>query len=187
FVCGDYIKIVHFFSNVLFTDEATFSNHGSINLRNAHYWSVGNLHWLREVDHQRQWSVNVWCGILNGKVIGPYFITGTMTGQKYSEFLQKDLPILLEDVPLQNRYGLDEMVLFHVPVGLVLNQLDFFLWGLLKETAYANAPTTIEDMHRRIITACANITSDVLIRVQHSFRARLQQYVDVNGHHFEHL
>ncbi|KOC58994.1 hypothetical protein WH47_00820 [Habropoda laboriosa] len=36
-----------------------------------------------------------------------------------------------------------------------------------------NAPTTIEDMHQRIITAYANITSDVFVRVQHSFRLRL--------------
>lgn len=205
-----------FFSNVLFTDEATFTNHGSINLRNAHYWSVDNPHWLREIDHQRQWSVNVWCGILNDKVIGPYFVNGMMTGQKYAQFLQEDLPILLEDVPLQNRYAMwyqhDGCPAHYARVaretldsrypnrwigrgGTVswparspdLNPLDFFLWGLLKETVYTDAPTTVEDMRQRIITACTNITSDTLIRVQHSFRARLQQCIDADGHHFEHL
>ncbi|CAK9798623.1 hypothetical protein ANTPLA_LOCUS1702 [Anthophora plagiata] len=138
-----------------------------------------------------------------------------MTGQKYFEFFQEHLPILLENVPLQNRYDMwyqhDGCRADYARVaretldssfpnrwigrgGTVswsartpdLNPLDFFLWGLLKETVCMNVPTTVEDMHQRIIIACANITSNVLYRVQHSFRAHLQQCIDVNGHHFEH-
>ena len=53
-----------FMSRILFTDEATFTNHGNVNVHNMHFWTVENPHWLRQVQHQRQWSVNVWCGIL---------------------------------------------------------------------------------------------------------------------------
>jgi hypothetical protein len=41
-----------FFRNVLFTDEASFTNNGPVNLRKMHYWSGENPHWLRQVD---QW------------------------------------------------------------------------------------------------------------------------------------
>ena len=42
-----------FVTKILFTDEATFTNNGQVNLRNMHYWSVENPHWMREVDWQR--------------------------------------------------------------------------------------------------------------------------------------
>ena len=38
-----------FVTKILFTDEATFTNNGQVNLCNMHYWSVENPHWMREV------------------------------------------------------------------------------------------------------------------------------------------
>ena len=55
------------------------------------------------MEHQRPWSVNVWCGILGDKVIGPYITDGTLTGAKYRNFLTEELPLLLEDVPFETR------------------------------------------------------------------------------------
>ena len=49
----------NFLSNALFSDEASFINTGEINRHNMHYWSVENPRWLREVEHQRPWRVNV--------------------------------------------------------------------------------------------------------------------------------
>jgi len=54
---------------MLFTNESTF-NHGQLNKRNMHYWSVENPMWLRQVDRQRPWSCNVWSGILQNQIIG---------------------------------------------------------------------------------------------------------------------
>jgi hypothetical protein len=84
-------------------DEVSFTNHGQVNLRNMHYWSVENPRWLTEVDKQRPWTVNVWCGIVHNTIIGPYFIQGTLTGQKYTTFLSQILLGLLEDIPLNIR------------------------------------------------------------------------------------
>ncbi|EZA50914.1 hypothetical protein X777_10741 [Ooceraea biroi] len=53
-----------FFNRILFTDESTFTNHGQVNRRNMHYWSVENPRWLRQVERQRPWSLNVCCGVL---------------------------------------------------------------------------------------------------------------------------
>lgn len=95
-----------FFCRVMFSDETTFTNHGKINRHNMHYWSIENPHCLREVEQQRPWSLNVWCGIIGDKLIGPLFIEGTLNGEKYCNLLQDELPILLEDVPLVVRQNM---------------------------------------------------------------------------------
>jgi len=91
-----------FLSLILFTDEASLTNYDFANLHNMHYWSDENPHWLKEVDRQQQWSVNVWCGIIGDKLIGPYFINGTLNSIKYDNFIRNDLRISLEDVQLNN-------------------------------------------------------------------------------------
>jgi len=36
---------------------------------------------MHETQHQVKWNINVWCGILNGQIIGPYFYDGNLTGK----------------------------------------------------------------------------------------------------------
>lgn len=45
----------------------------------------------------------MWCGLIGGYLIGPYFYTGTLTGERYLDFLRNTLPILLENIPLKVR------------------------------------------------------------------------------------
>lgn len=93
----------HFPRTVLWTDEATFKSTGEVNIHNAHYWSQTNPHWLRTIDNQHLWSVNTWCGVLEGKIIGPYFFEENLNGIRYAEFLNNDLIDLLENVSLEMR------------------------------------------------------------------------------------
>lgn len=76
-----------FFNSVLWCDEATFRSTGEVNRHNMHYWAIENPHWIREVNNQRYWSLNTWCGILGNKIIGPYFFDGTLNGDMYNHFL----------------------------------------------------------------------------------------------------
>ena len=45
----------------------------------------------------------VWCGIVNGYFIGPYFFDGNVVRHTYSEMLRDHLPGLLENVDLATR------------------------------------------------------------------------------------
>jgi len=92
-----------FFYNVMFSDEATFKNNGELNRHNCHYWSDVNPHWYRQIDNQHRWSVNVWCGIVNGYLIGPYFFEDTVNGENILQLLRDELPDLLDDVDLRTR------------------------------------------------------------------------------------
>ncbi|EZA49521.1 hypothetical protein X777_12259, partial [Ooceraea biroi] len=91
-----------FFKYVLFSDESTFKNTGELNTHNCHYWSDVNPYWHRQVNNQHRWSIVVWCGIVNGYVIGPYFFHQNVTGHSFLELLRDHLPTLLE-VGLETR------------------------------------------------------------------------------------
>ena len=59
-------------SVILFSDEASFTRDGVNNLRNVHTWSHDNPHGTSVTNFQRRFTVNVWCGVLGNKLIGPY-------------------------------------------------------------------------------------------------------------------
>jgi hypothetical protein len=55
-----------------------------------------------ETNFQNIWGVNVWCGIINGQIIGPKVYEGTITGQLlYLEFLRDELFEFMEHAPLK--------------------------------------------------------------------------------------
>lgn len=92
-----------FFDFVLFSDEATFHKNGTVNRHNMHYYATENPHFVRCMNHQQRWSLNVWGGILGKRVIGPYFLDGHLTGRKYVRFLRHEFSNLLDEVPYGTR------------------------------------------------------------------------------------
>jgi hypothetical protein len=57
---------------VMFTNEVRFINNGSVNLED-NYRSVQNSYYFGQIDHQRQWSVNVYIDISENFIIMSYF------------------------------------------------------------------------------------------------------------------
>lgn len=205
-----------FFRFVMFSDESTFNNRGQTIRWNFRYWSDQNPHWVRQIDHQHRWSLNVWCGIVNGQIIGPYFFEGNVNAARYLDFLQNELPVLLEDLDFGTRQqmwfqqdgapahwacvvrnyldatfgrrwiGRDGPVSWP-PRSPDLTAPDFFLWGYLKDVVYRRAPTTRENMKERIRAACRAVPRDVLLRTVDAFERRVQTCLNMNGGIFEHL
>lgn len=89
--------------NVLWTDEANFSNRGMFNRKNMHYWSSENLFIPHPRNPQGHFSVNVWCGLMGRQVIGPIFYEGTLTGRRYVDMLSELLENYLDDINLETR------------------------------------------------------------------------------------
>ena len=87
-------------SVILFTDEASFTLDGINNSRNLHMWSHDNPNKTSVTKFQRRFSVNVWCGLLGNKLIGPFVFDNNLTGNTYKVFLRNGLPGLLEEIPL---------------------------------------------------------------------------------------
>ena len=91
-VCQDFIERIEadeqFLSNIIFSDEATFHTSGKVNRHNCRIWGETNP---REVyEHERDSpKVNVWCGLSNCRIYGPYFFNErTVTSESYLKMLQ---------------------------------------------------------------------------------------------------
>ncbi|RZB39604.1 hypothetical protein BDFB_013203, partial [Asbolus verrucosus] len=50
-----------------------------------------------------QFSINLWAGLVGHNIIEPFELPHRLNGNSYYEFLSRDLPGLLENVPLQLR------------------------------------------------------------------------------------
>ena len=94
----------NFLDKILFSDGARFSKNGAVNRHNCHYYSQVNPRWIRGTHFQNIIiSVNVWCGIINDHIIGPYFFDGNLNGEMYLQFLETQLGPLLEEIDLDMR------------------------------------------------------------------------------------
>lgn len=173
----------NFTANILFTDEANFSRHGIMNFHNDHIWADVNPHAISVKRFQQTFSVNVWLGIIDDYLIGPFFLPARLTGETYHHFLENELPLLLEDVPIIIRRRMWFMhdgapPHFSVIVREFLNNvfpdhwigrgsphpwpprspghnpLDFCVWGYLKSLVYTTPILNVQDLQNRIIEGC---------------------------------
>lgn len=211
-----YTEQNDFFDFILFMDEATFHKNEYVNRHNFHYYDTTNPRFVRPLDHQHRWSLNVWGGILGNRLIGPYFFDNNVNGQNYCDFLQNYLQNCIDDLPLNTirRLWLQQdgapahyslQVRNHLnnefPNRWIgrggprnwparspdLTKLDFFLWGYVKEHVYKTTPTTREDMKTRIRNCFATVNETMLRRVNNSFIERLQLCIRQNGGYIEQI
>lgn len=174
---------------VMYTDEATFMKDGIKNVHNNHVWADGNPHAIIEGNHQVRFKVNVWIGIIGDILLGPHFLPPTLTGNNYREFIENELPLLLEDVPLQLRnncffmhdgapahYTLRVRELLNNIYGQNwigrggaipwparspdLNPIDFYVWGHLKSMVYSMPINDVETLRLRILQSCNTIRNN---------------------------
>jgi hypothetical protein len=64
------------------TDKSKFTNNGIINKENNRYWADHNPYWTTDINHETVWGSSVWCGLLDGRLLGPYFHDGTLTEKR---------------------------------------------------------------------------------------------------------
>jgi hypothetical protein len=170
-----HIRNHNFGTSILFTDEAGFTRDGIINSHNLHVWDEENPHALVQTRYQQRFMVNVWAGIIGNHLIGPFILEQRLNGALYLQFLEENLNILLEEVPLQIRTEMwymhdgapphfDRLVRQHLtnvfgdrwigrggpvlwpPRSPDLNPLDFFLWGHLKNNVYSTPVNSREEL-----------------------------------------
>lgn len=64
----------NFTKNILWTDESFFTRDGIFNAHNWHYYDIQNPHLTWERNAQYRWKFNIWAGITNDEIIGPYLL-----------------------------------------------------------------------------------------------------------------
>jgi hypothetical protein len=60
-------------------------------------------HWWR---FKHRFSVNVWCDWIGNQLTGPFLLEQRLTADNYLNFLTKEFPRSMEDVPLEKRRGI---------------------------------------------------------------------------------
>ena len=91
---------------ILFANEATFTRNRINNTHNSHRWSHENPHGTVEINFQRRFSINVWCGMIDDMLIGTVILDDRVTGKNYLDFRENGLPKELEDVPVATRIAM---------------------------------------------------------------------------------
>lgn len=194
-------------SNIIFTDEATFTTGGSFNRKNKHFWSRENPRAVQEVRVQGRRSLHVWCGLLGNRVIGPIFFDGNLTGQKYYDLLQNEIEGYLEELPvntynnliwqqdgapphnvvpvtdfLNNRYPLwiGRYGQVRWPANSPdLSPLDIFFWGYLKNKVYYNRPRTILILQERIRQEINNLKEHLSHFIYNAIHRKFMRNVEL--------
>lgn len=180
-----------FFKKVLWMDESQFTRDGMTNFRNLHKWCPKgeNPRLIRASTFQVRFSVNVWAGLVDDKLIGPIILPQTLNAERFLELLSEDLPSLLDDVPLTTRRRLmlqmdgcpahyarvvrnflnqhypNRWIGRSGPVGWParspdMNPLDYFLWGAMKQKVYATPVNTEAELQDRILSCAQQMKDD---------------------------
>ena len=130
--------------------------------------------------------MNVWCGLLDNKLIGLFVFDSNLMGNTYEVFLRNELPGLLEDIPLIIRSqmyfqhdGSPPHYTRHVreylnesfpnrwldrggpvawpPRSPDLTHLDYYLWGHMKTLVYETKVDSRAALSDRIFAAAEHI------------------------------
>ncbi|XP_070519716.1 uncharacterized protein [Cardiocondyla obscurior] len=203
-------------NKILWTDESLFTPNEIFNSKNYVLWQHENPHAVRKAFFQFRWSLNVWAGIVDNKIIGPYFLPPRLNGELYAKFLENNLPILLEDVPLIIRQELiyqqdgapphfscrarqvldnqfaDRWIGRGGPIAWParspdLNVLDYFIWGHIKTQTENVRDRTLHKVRDANIAAFNTITPDMAHRATQQIVRRAELCLQTQGRHFEQL
>jgi hypothetical protein len=201
---------------VHWSDECTFGKNGAFNRNNHRHWSRKKHHVVVEQNFQRRFSVNVWCGILGDRLVGPLFIDGCLNQAKYHALLSNEISNFLDEMPL----AVLNRIVFHqdgatphnarMNVAFLndnfgarwmgtygpirwparspdLNPLDFFLWGYIRDNVYLTPPGTREELRRKIMQVCQEIPQNFLLNATMSVSRRCRKCLEQHGGNFEQL
>ena len=212
--CQWLLTMLQFLGLILWTDEATFTRAGVFNQHNAHYWAAENPHVVHEDSFQREFSLNVWIGVIGDRLVGPFFLPHRLNGQGFLDFLNGTLLPALQDLPDEVRqnmwYQMDGAPVHwarivrawmnehfperwigrdgHVgwpPRSPALTPLDFFVWGYLKSIVYSSLVNDVEELRQRIIDACAQITPEMIHEATAAVQRRCEECIAAHGGVFE--
>lgn len=203
-----------FLKRVLFTDEATFHINGCVNRHNCRIWGSQQPNEIHE--HVRDSpKLNVWCGLLNDRVVGPFFFAErTITGIIYLDMLELFVFPQIDEIEQQT----GKRVIFmqdgapphyHLEVRNTLNArfpngwigrdapipwpprspditpLDFFFWGYIKNVVYSEKVRDLVHLRERISDAIATVTPDMIQRTWQEIDYRFDVCRATNGAHIE--
>lgn len=205
-----------FLNNVLWSDETRFTNCGIFNRNNEHYWARNNPHQNIQRRNQVKFGFNVWAGIINDRVVGPFIFDENLTGERYLRFLTNQFQDYLDALPLAQLTGIwyqqdgapahnstlvknfldnqfpnqwigNRGVVLWPARSPDLTPMDYYLWGHLKNKIYREQITSPEDLRIKIMNAFTNLRQRCISRAVGNVKRRIRLCIERNGDVFEHM
>jgi hypothetical protein len=98
--------VLHVFERLLFTGSQSNSSSCNIfNRQNATIWVYRNPYVIIERFNERRFTINSWSGIIRNHIIGPIFLSTSITSARCLRFLRSHLlNVLREIIPWQSRH-----------------------------------------------------------------------------------
>ncbi|KFM58633.1 hypothetical protein X975_22411, partial [Stegodyphus mimosarum] len=178
-----------FLKRIMFSDEASFHLSGIVNRHNVRIWGSENPHEYRKAQRDSS-KVNVVCGLMHDRVIGPFFFTEkTVSSVVYLHMLENFVFPQVEELQphvfLQqdgapphwgtivrsslNDHFTGRWIGRGCPIpwparSPAITPLDFFLWGFVKDNVYRRRVSNMDDIKARITTG------NSLCRCRHACR-----------------
>ena len=199
-------------NNILFSDEAVFHVCGRVNRQNSRIWSPERPSEFIEYETHTP-KVNVWIGVTNKKVYGPYFFNENTVNKfvylrMLSEFL---IPELIADGTMDTVVFQQDGAPAHyatitqdflneqlpnrwigrggnipwAPRSPDLTPPDFFVWGYIKSKIYRTRISDIAELKARIIEAVDSITPAMLENVSVGVEDRFITCINRDGRQVE--
>lgn len=207
----------NFLANIIWSDESKFTNRGMFNKHNTHYWSEQNPHLTREHYNQHFWSFNVYCAVKGNRILCVHIYDDNLNGDMYLDILRNVLSEALDNLPLAELQAAwyqqdgapphntrdvcrfldetfyDQWIAYNGPQRYPprspdITPLDFYIWGTIKNMVYSTAPTTKQDLQRRVREAFRSLDAAEIQKATHEeVIKRAEKCLGQNGSHFEHL
>ncbi|KFM75908.1 hypothetical protein X975_13916, partial [Stegodyphus mimosarum] len=199
-----------FLKRIMFSDEASFHLSGIVNRHNVRIWGSENPHEYREAQRDSS-KVNVWCGLIHDRVIGPFFFTEkTVSWVVYLDMLENFVFPQLEELQPHvfsqqggapphwgiivrsslNDHFTERWIGRGDPIpwpprSPARTPLDFFLWVFVKHNVYRRRVSNMDDLKARIATAIASVDADMLAGIWRETEYRLDVLRATKGAHIE--
>jgi len=204
---GDWnsdVRFMHvpcFHRYILFPDQAQFTCDGVHNTKNTCGFIIIHMEQQRS-NFQYSFSVNVWCGVADDQLTGPF--PQRLTGYIYAEFLQNELPALRERSSAKTITSMTGNVMQYVnkqfsdryigycgpqnwpPRSPDLRPPDFHVGSYMKNRVYERKVHTRDELLQRIFDAirCVNNTA-VLREITLPIVKRVRMCIQAHGGQFE--
>ena len=68
-----------------------------------------------------------------------------------------------------------------------ITPMDFFVWGVIKDSVYSRKPRNVEDLRQFVIDAFANLDYDLCTKLCQSVVSRCRECIGAEGLQFEYL
>ena len=199
-----------FLNRILFSDEATFHVSGVVNRHNVRIWGAENPHVFRPVERNSP-KLNVWCGLLHDRVVGPFFFDEATVKQDnfLDMLLQFAIPQVRDRQPhvifqldgAPPHWGLNVRAALDAefpgrwigrggpttwpPRSPDVTPLDFFFWGYIKSQVFQTPVDNLVQLRRRIRDAVQTVTNAMLTKTWRELLTRLECLRDNGGRHVE--